>query len=69
MVGVSKNNGSEKFLPTQLITDDISSIDQLEVADLDDDNDLDIVAASSESGDKYILENQGSEGFSPISLG
>ena len=46
----------------------ITSVDQIEVADLDNDSDLDTIAASSDSSFKAWLENDGTDGFTPLQL-
>ena len=63
------NNGSDNFLPGEIIADGLSAIDQIEISDLDLDGDLDIVAASSTSDDQAWMENDGSENFLPHGLG
>jgi hypothetical protein len=68
-IGWMKNNGSDGFLPATTLATGITSVDQIEVADLDNDMDLDIVGASSESSSRAWLENNGSEGFIPHQLG
>ena len=44
-------------------------MDQIEIADLDGDLDMDIVAASEISDDSFWLQNNGSDGFIPHQLG
>ena len=63
-----KNNGSDNFLPAESLATGITAVDQIEIADLDYDNDLDIVSASSETSQRVWLENDGSEGFIPHKL-
>ena len=57
------------FLPAETLASEITSVDQIEVADLDNDQDLDIVGASSESNYRAWLENDGSDNFIPHQLG
>jgi len=63
-----KNNGSDGFLPASTLSTGIISVDQIEVADLDNDSDLDIKAASSDSNFKSWLENDGTDGFTTVQL-
>jgi hypothetical protein len=68
-VGWMANNGSDNFMPAEVLSGGLNSVDQIQVADLDQDGDLDLVAASSESDTSTWLENNGSEGFIPHDLG
>ena len=64
-----KNNGSDGFNPASTIAAGVTAVDQIEVADLDNDADLDIIGASSTSDYRTWIENKGSEGFLPHQLG
>ena len=64
-----KNDGSDNFLPASNLASGLTSVDQIQVADLDNDADFDIVGASSLSNERAWLENDGSEGFIPHQLG
>jgi len=68
LVGWMKGQGTDHFLPAESLGTNLTNVDQIEIADLDNDGDLDIVAASSTDPDFAWLENQGSENFVPHSL-
>ena len=56
-------------MPSEILRGELPSVDQLQVADLDQDGDLDVVVASSEANTSAWLQNNGSEQFVPHGLG